>query len=99
TPLALIFHELATNSAKYGALSVEEGKVRIVLDCPDGHEFTRLHWREEGGPPIDEIQADGFGTRLLTMAVEGQLAGKLERRYLSGGLEVDLEFRTSAILS
>lgn len=99
TPLALIFHELATNSAKYGALSVGEGKVRIELDCPDGHEATRLHWREEGGPEVAEERVEGFGSRLLTMAVEGQLGGKLERRYLPEGLEVDLTFRTSAIRS
>jgi PAS domain S-box-containing protein len=99
TPLALIFHELATNSAKYGALSVGEGKVRIVLDCPDGHEATRLHWREEGGPEVAEERVEGFGSRLLTMAVEGQLGGTLERRYLPEGLEVDLAFKTSAIRS
>jgi PAS domain S-box-containing protein len=99
TPLALIFHELATNSAKYGALSVEAGKIRIDIDCSDGDEFTRLHWREEGGPPIGEIRAEGFGTRVLTMAVESQLGGSLERRYLSTGLEVDLEFKTTAIRS
>lgn len=98
TPLALVFHELATNSAKYGALSVEGGRVEIALDCQDG-EDTRIAWREQGGPTVSEPGAAGFGSRLVQMSVEGQLGGKIERRFAPGGLEIDLAIPHSAIRS
>jgi PAS domain S-box-containing protein len=90
TPLALIFHELATNAAKYGALSVEGGRVAIALDCEQDDGIARLSWREQGGPQVTEPAKEGFGTRLLAMAVEGQLGGSFVRRYAPGGLEIDL---------
>ncbi|TCJ39839.1 sensor histidine kinase [Parafrankia sp. BMG5.11] len=90
TPLALAFHELATNSAKYGALSVEGGSVRIEIDCPDGGTVAHIHWREKDGPSATDPGDEGFGSRLMKSAIEGQLSGKLERRFEAGGLEVDL---------
>ena len=99
TPLALVFHELATNSAKYGALSVDSGTVELLIECPEHGDTTRIHWREMGGPEAGEPQEDGFGSRLITMSVEGQLGGRLDRRFLSGGLEVDLEVKNKIIRS
>ena len=90
TPLALIFHELATNAAKYGALSVEGGSVAIELDCGQDDGVARLTWREKGGPGVTEPESEGFGTRLLAMAVEGQLGGSYDRRYTPSGLEIDI---------
>ncbi len=97
TPLALVFHELATNSAKYGALSVEGGSVFIEIDCPEDDGEAGITWREEGGPSTSQPGAEGFGSRLVQMAIEGQLGGKMERRFLEGGLEVDLTIPVSAI--
>ncbi len=92
TPLALIFHELATNSAKYGSLSVDEGKVRIHFDC-DGDD-AEIVWREQGGPapqrPADDGSNAGFGSRLVKMAVEGQLNGRMDHIWHDDGLEVRL---------
>lgn len=99
TPLALVFHELATNSAKYGALSIEGGSVEITVDCPDEQEMARIYWRERGGPAMGQERASGFGTRLMTMSVEGQLGGTIEQRFEDSGLEVDLTMKTSAIRS
>ncbi|MCT2559963.1 PAS domain-containing protein [Tsuneonella sp. YG55] len=99
TPLALIFHELATNSAKYGALSVEGGKVAIEIDCPEGDGEAGITWRERGGPSTDAPGAEGFGSRLVQMSIEGQLGGRMERRFLPHGLEVDLAIPVSAIRS
>lgn len=65
-PLALALHELATNAAKYGALSVPEGRVSVLWTVGEGEEnLLRLAWREEGGPPVEEPRHAGMGTRLL----------------------------------
>jgi two-component sensor histidine kinase len=97
TPLALVFHELATNSAKYGAFSVEGGEVEITIDCPGEEDVARIHWRERGGPEVGEPDADGFGSRLISMSVERQLSGRLTRRFEPAGIELDLEFKSSVI--
>lgn len=86
TPLALLFHELATNAAKYGALSVPDG--RVTVDISRAGDAITLLWRETGGPAITDPPArEGFGTRLTAMSVEQQLGGTLDRRWLPGGLE------------
>jgi two-component sensor histidine kinase len=97
TPLALVFHELATNSAKYGALSVEGGTVGISIHCPDGDEMAHIAWRERGSPAIAAPGKEGFGSRLVQMSVEGQLGGKIERRFAAAGLEVDLSVPVTSI--
>ena len=87
TPLALLFHELATNAAKYGALTRADGHVAIETAL-DGDDY-RLVWRERGGPaPAPGVT--GFGSKLISLSVEGQLRGRLERRYGEDGLEVTL---------
>lgn len=96
TPMALLFHELATNSAKYGALSGPNGKVTITARN-DG-DFYRLEWRETGGPTVTEPETlGGFGTRLVKMSVEGQMRGQLERRWLEEGLEVQISLPSDAL--
>ena len=85
TPLALLFHELATNAAKYGALSSPEGRVEIATSI-EGDEY-RLAWREHGGPK-PAPSAAGFGTKLISLSVEGQLHGRIERHFGDEGLEV-----------
>jgi len=65
-PLALALHELATNAAKYGALSVPEGQVVLLWTVGEGDGgLLRLAWREEGGPQVEEPQRTGMGTQLL----------------------------------
>ena len=95
TPLALIFHELATNAAKYGALSCPEGKVVITVeDECDGDGTVCVTWEERAfacgvdGPS----EGEGFGSRLLRLAVEGQLGGTFERSFSDDGLDVRLVF-------
>lgn len=90
TPVALIFHELATNAAKYGALSVPEGRLEIVTRLQG--DTLKVDWRESGGPAIDgEPQATGFGTRLAALSIEQQLAGSLVRDWRAEGLTVRIE--------
>jgi PAS domain S-box-containing protein len=85
TPLALLFHELATNAAKYGALSNPDGRVEIETSI-SGDDY-RLAWREHGGPKPSPNGA-GFGSKLISLSVEGQLHGRIERQYADNGLQV-----------
>ncbi|SMQ61407.1 PAS domain S-box-containing protein [Devosia lucknowensis] len=89
TPLALLFHELATNAAKYGALSTPDGHVEVTGEHRD--DGYRVVWREAGGPAVAEPSAlNGFGTRLVGMSVEGQMRGTVARKWAPEGLEVDI---------
>lgn len=87
TTLALILHELATNAAKYGALSSPAGTVTIECNARDG--TLALIWSERGGPPSEGPKEEGFGSRLGRLA-SGQLGGSIERRWLPDGLRVIL---------
>jgi two-component sensor histidine kinase len=90
TPIALVFHELATNASKYGALSMPEGEVRVTSKLSDG--FARLEWIETGGPPITaQPQRTGFGSRLVDLSINGQLGGRLERDWRPEGLAVAID--------
>ena len=97
TSVALLFHELATNAAKYGALSTEAG--RVVLDTRRKEGRFILTWTETGGPPATAPKPaqQGFGTSLATLSVEGQLGGKLERNWLSDGLRVVADLPATAL--
>ncbi|PZU58778.1 MAG: histidine kinase [Sphingobium sp.] len=89
TPLALLFHELATNAAKYGALSRAEGHITLAI-TNDGEE-CRLIWTETGGPMIAAHGPNSFGTHLIALSVERQLGGTIEREWRSEGLMVSLK--------
>ena len=88
TPFALIFHELATNAVKYGALSVPEGHVDLCIH--ERGENVLIEWRERGGPPAKEPTGRGFGSDLLETSLVRQLKGSVERRWLDSGLEIDI---------
>ncbi|WP_160590570.1 sensor histidine kinase [Alteraurantiacibacter aestuarii] len=95
TSIALIFHELATNSAKYGALSVDGGTV--TLNIAEDGEQVHLLWQEHGGPPPQDNGKSGFGSRLVDLTVTGQLQGSWERRFEPAGLVVELVLPRDAI--
>ncbi|HEX4411227.1 MAG TPA: PAS domain S-box protein [Xanthobacteraceae bacterium] len=89
TTFALILHELATNAAKYGSLSVVEGKLRVAWACVDGH--LAMRWEETGGPALTGPPgSEGFGTLLSNHSVRGQLGGTLSHSWNQGGLSVEL---------
>jgi two-component sensor histidine kinase len=69
--LAMALHELATNAAKYGALSSTEGRVDIGWTS-DGNRL-RLEWRESGGPPVVAPARKGFGLRMIERALSADL--------------------------
>jgi PAS domain S-box-containing protein len=85
-PLAMALHELATNAAKYGALSTPEGRVAITWEASplDG---LALRWTETGGPAVAGTPArTGFGSSVIRSTVERQLGGTTRFEWLPGGL-------------
>jgi PAS domain S-box-containing protein len=90
TSLALVFHELATNAAKYGALSHPEGRLRIEWAVKDGE--AHLHWTEQGGPTLAEPpDFEGFGSLLARKSIAGQLGGTLRYEWKPKGLRVHMD--------
>lgn len=77
--LTLGLHELATNAAKYGALSNASGAIDVDWCLADG-EFE-LVWRERGGPSVEPPAHKGFGTRLLQRAVAQDLGGTVDLHF------------------
>lgn len=89
TALALLLHELATNSVKYGAFSNAGGQILIALEDCGG--MVMIRWRERGGPPIlGKPERRSFGTMLAQRAATAQLRGEIVYRWERAGLEVDI---------
>lgn len=92
--LSLVLHELATNAAKYGALSVDGGRVvvewRIVED--DGVRSVRLSWREEGGPTVEPPTRRGFGRTLIERGAAYELDGDSSISYPPEGVRCEISF-------
>jgi PAS domain S-box-containing protein len=82
--IALVLHELATNAAKYGALSQASGKVTLAWRKENG-EFS-MHWEEVGGPTVQAPRTKGFGTRVILASVMQQLGGTARFEWLPTGL-------------
>ena len=92
--LGMVFHELATNAAKHGALSAPEGSVEVAwraLAHDDGTPWIRIDWRERGGPEVTPPSRRGFGSRLVSRTIERELAGRLEVRFDPEGLSCVIE--------
>lgn len=88
--LALVIHELVTNSAKYGALNDSSGSVDLDVQLqPDG--AARLSWRESNGPPVSAPTRRGFGTTIIERSIPFELKGQAETRYRVTGFEADFE--------
>ena len=86
--LALALHELSTNAAKYGALSVASGRVGLNWELqPDS---LVLHWSESGGPLAKPPPTPGFGIRVISTSIERQLEGKADFDWRPEGLNCNL---------
>jgi two-component sensor histidine kinase len=89
TAFALLLHELATNAAKYGALSTPTGHIDIA--CSEGDGQFALTWVERGGPRVErQSDGEGFGTMLARKTVNGQLGGEISRDWKPEGLTIRL---------
>jgi len=82
--LSIALHELATNAAKYGALSNAEGKVKLEWSVAD--EMLALSWVEAGGPPVRQPTRTGFGARLIERNLSHELGGQAAIEYREEGL-------------
>jgi two-component sensor histidine kinase len=88
--LTLIFHELATNAAKYGAFSSPRGLLQVSWSVTD--DRLNIIWDETGGPAVENVGEPGFGTRLLKSALR-PFDGKTEISYLKTGVHCTLQCR------
>ncbi|HZF93992.1 MAG TPA: HWE histidine kinase domain-containing protein [Allosphingosinicella sp.] len=87
--LALAFHELGTNAAKYGALSAEGGTVAISWTSVGG--TLRIEWRERGGPVVVQPERRGFGSRLIERGLAADLGGQASLEFGAEGLVCTIE--------
>lgn len=84
--VALLIHELATNSTKYGSLSIPTGRVEVISELSD--HALRLNWVELDGPPVEAPISMGFGSSLTRISVEAQLGGRITYDWQPTGLIV-----------
>jgi two-component sensor histidine kinase len=90
TALSLIFHELATNSMKYGALSFDTGTLDLSGSTND--DEVTLTWTERGGPTVEVAQSvEGYGSKLLNRSVSGQLGGTIAYDWSEKGVVIVLK--------
>jgi two-component sensor histidine kinase len=98
TSLALVVHELATNSLKYGALSADTGT--LDLSGSSVEKDLELVWTERGGPqvePPDDV--DSFGSRLVNRSVSGQLGGSIQYDWSGDGVIITLRVNGERLAS
>ena len=87
--IAVTLQELATNAAKYGALSVPDGHVRVEWS-PEHNGRLVLRWTEKGGPPVEPPTRRGFGARVIEKMVRGQLKGELHFAWHPEGVACEI---------
>jgi two-component sensor histidine kinase len=96
--LGLAIHELATNAAKYGALSNGEGCIHISWRWVSP-EVAEVHWRESGGPRVEEPRKRGFGRDLLEKIVAHELQSKVDLRFEASGVACTLQVPVRQLMS
>ena len=91
--ICMAIHELATNAAKYGALSSPTGRLalRWSVETDGAGRLLRLHWLERDGPAVTPTTHQGFGMRLLERGIQAELHGTTLIRFSRSGLECDME--------
>jgi PAS domain S-box-containing protein len=98
--LAMTLHELATNAAKHGALSVPNGQLALGWTIPEHEPSFNISWTETlPSKPVETTSSGGFGSRLIVMMVESQLGGKLETRLTDTGFECRITLPKTLLVS
>ena len=87
TVLALVLHEMITNSAKYGSLCDRSGRLSIEVDC-DASGMT-VRWKESGGPPVKPPERRGFGSTIIEKSIPFELNGRAQLDYKLAGVEAE----------
>lgn len=92
--LGLVLTELASNAAKYGALSVPAGRAELAWTVRDdaGTKWLSLDWKERNGPRIETFPSMGFGTRFITQSIDYELEGVAKLTFRPEGLRCEIDF-------
>jgi PAS domain S-box-containing protein len=96
--LAMVLHELATNAAKYGALSVPSGMLDLKWHVTNNNRsrLLCLDWQESSGPPVGEPKRRGFGTRLIDRAISTEMEGRSVLQFAPAGVRCHIEIPLAA---
>jgi two-component sensor histidine kinase len=91
--ISMAVHELATNAAKYGALSSTKGCIDLswVVEADGAGPILRLRWHERNGPPVIRPTRKGFGTRLLERGIEAELGGSTLTEFAAAGVRCEIK--------
>ena len=97
--VAMVFHELTTNAAKYGAFSNRTGRVSVQWQWPNDGSHARLiiEWQEAGGPPVLAPSQSSYGTSIIRELLPFELGGKVELVFASEGISCRLEIPADCI--
>lgn len=87
--LTMAFHELATNAAKYGALSTEDGGISIEWRIAE--QAFVMEWCEYGGPPVERPSRTGFGTKMIERVLAMELNAQVSLQYMRSGLKCKIQ--------
>jgi len=91
--LGMVFHELATNAIKHGALSNRDGLVTVNWDIDKADSSrVKLHWGEEHGPEVVPPSRHGFGSRLIKLELTHELNGVVDLAYDKAGFRAEMSF-------
>jgi PAS domain S-box-containing protein len=91
--IAMTLHELATNAAKYGALSAQDGRVHVEWSPTENNQVI-LQWIETDGPYVEPPTRDGFGTQLMKAMIGSQLQGRITFDWRAEGLACEIVVKT-----
>jgi len=91
--LGMAFHELATNAAKYGALSNASGVVKVSWTLEPGGKLLRLRWEEQGGPHVSRPSHRGFGLRLIEHGLGLEISGTVTMDFREEGLVCEWDMK------
>ncbi|MEI9900884.1 MAG: sensor histidine kinase [Hyphomicrobium sp.] len=97
TALALVIHELATNSAKYGALSIASGLLDVAW--ADNDDEVVIVWTERGGPPVSTPAKSGYGSRMIERSLSAQLGGSISMDWSKEGVIATLRLNKGRLAS
>jgi two-component sensor histidine kinase len=92
TPVFMALHELATNAAKHGALSVPTGRVRVEASIDPEAGTAQVVWQESGGPMVAPAVYEGFGLTVIRRSVAHELGGRTDVRFEPAGVHAVLVF-------
>ncbi len=101
--LAMVIHELTTNAAKYGALSVPGGRIEVAWQPlgPEGERrpLLRIDWIEQGGPPVTAPQNRGFGSKLIEGSIAAEQGGSARLVFEPAGLRCQIDIPLEAAVA